>query len=79
MREMHRSMQRTCSGVQNEIFTGFVANFYAASVVIRAGTLLGVPEEDGRVIRSLSCLGVKGKETRCLHCHSLDDYLQSLV
>ena len=79
VREMHRSMQRTCSGVQNEIFTGFVANFYATSVVIREGTLLGVPEEDGRVIRSLSCLGVKGKEKVCRHCHSLSTTISKLM
>ena len=79
VREMHRSMQRTCSGVQNEIFTGFVANFYAASVVIRAGTLLGVPEEDGRVIRSLSCLGVKGKEKVCRHCHALSTTISKVM
>ena len=72
-------MQRTCPGVQNEIFTGFVANFYAASVVIRAGTLLGVPEEDGRVIRSLSCLGVKGNEKVCRHCHALSTTISKVM
>ena len=79
VRKVHRSMQRTCPGVRKEISTGFAANFYAASVVIRAGTLLGVPEEDGRVIRSLSCLGVKGKEKVCRHCHALSTTISKVM
>ena len=78
VRKVHRSMQRTCPGVRKEISTGFAANFYAASVVIRAGTLLGVPEEDGRVIRSLSCLGGEGKRDSVSPLpFALDDDLQS--
>lgn len=71
LKDVQHSLQRTCTGVTNELLTGFAATFYAAEVVIRGGMLLGVPEDDGRVIRSFDCVGVFGKEKRCGECEAL--------